>query len=167
MADALRWAGQAVVLVLMAAFVGWFASRPTIAYFPSDAAQIKLSFAHGSQRVAECRRLSVDEIAKLPPKDRRPNTCARERVPIRVQLLVDDAPIYDEVLQPTGLARDGPARVYRKFTIAPGRHEVVARLRDSARGDGFDHERRMIVELKPLQNLAIDFRSDHGTFGFR
>ncbi|MBL8699630.1 MAG: hypothetical protein JNK67_14725 [Alphaproteobacteria bacterium] len=167
MADAMRYAGQALVLALLAVAIGFFASRPTLEYFPVDAAQIKLSFAHGSQRVAECRRLSVEEIARLPAKDRRPNTCARERVPIRVQLLLDGRPIYDEVLQPTGLARDGPARVYRKFQVPPGRHEITARLRDSGRTEGFDHERKLEVELKPLQNLAVDYKSDHGTFDFR
>ncbi len=167
MADVVRYVGQAVFFASLAAGIGFLASRPTLEYFPSDSAQLKLSFAHGSQRVAECRRLSVAEIAKLPPRERRPNTCARERVPIRVQILVDDLPIYDEVLQPTGLANDGPARVYRKFRVPPGRHEITARLRDSARLDGFDHEQRITVELAALQNLAIDFRSDHGAFSFR
>lgn len=167
MIDALRYLAQAAVLALFALVIGFFASRPTLQYFPADSAQIKLSFAHGSQRVAECRRLSVEEIAKLAPKDRRPNTCARERVPIRVQLLLDGVPIYDEVLQPTGFARDGPARVYRKFSVPPGRHEITARLRDSGRIDGFDHERIMVVELSPLQNLAVDYKSDHGNFDFR
>ncbi|MBM3526359.1 MAG: hypothetical protein FJX57_25695 [Alphaproteobacteria bacterium] len=167
MTEALRWAGQAVVLAGVAVAIGVFASRPTLTYFPADAAQIKLSFAHGSQRVAECRRLTPEEIAKLPPRERRPNTCARERVPIRVQLLVDGRAIYDEVLQPTGLSRDGPARVYRKFMVPAGRHEITARLRDSGRAEGFDHERTAAVELRPLQNLAIDFKSDHGTFDFR
>ncbi len=167
MTDLVRYAGQAVVYAVLAVATGYFASRPALDYFPSDAAQLKLSFAHGSQRIVECRRLTVDEIAKLPPKERRPNNCARERVPIRVQLLLDEQPIYDEVLQPTGFSRDGPATVYRKFRVAPGRHEITARLRDSARVDGFDHESRFTVELAPRQNLAIDFKSDHGTFSFR
>lgn len=167
MIEALRWAGQAVVLAGVAAAIGFFASQPALTYFRADAAQIKLSFAHGSRRIEECRRLTPEEIAKLPPRERRPNTCARERVPIRVQLLVDGRAIYDEVLQPTGLSRDGPARVYRKFEVPAGRHEITARLRDSARAEGFDHERTTVVELRPLQNLAIDFKSDHGTFDFR
>jgi len=166
-AEIVRYLGQAGFFVTLAAGVGLLASRPMLEYFPADSAQIKLSFAHGSHRVAECRRLTVEEIAKLPPKERRPNTCARERLPIRVQILVDERPIYDAVLQPTGFARDGPARVYQKFRVPPGRHEITARLRDSDRHEGFDHEQRVTVELAPLQNLAIDFRSDHGAFSFR
>lgn len=167
MAEIVRYVGQAGLFMILAAGVGLLSSRPTVAYFPADSAQIKLSFAHGSQRVAECRRLTVEEIARLPPRERRPNTCARERLPIRVQLLLDERPIYDAVLQPTGLASDGPARVYQKFRVPPGRHEITARLRDSDRREGFDHEQRVTVDLAPLQNLAIDFRSDHGAFSFR
>jgi len=155
-----------MVFALLVAGIRFLASRSTVEYFPPDSAQLKLSFAHGSHRVAECRRLSVEEIAKLPPRERRPNRCARERVPIRVQILVDDLPIYDEVPQPTGLASDGPARVYRKFRVPPRRHEIIARRRDSAKLDGFDHDQRITVELAALQNLAIDFRSDHSAFSF-
>lgn len=163
----IRYIGQAVVYGAVAAGIGYFASNPWIEQFPSDSAQLKLSFAHGAQRKEECRRLTPEEIAKLPPNMRRPTTCGRERVPIRVQLVVDGKPIYDEILKPTGLAGDGPARVYQKFVVPPGRREIVARLRDSTRTEGFDYERRHTVELEPLQSLAIDFRADQGTFVFR
>ncbi len=84
-----------------------------------------------------------------------------------MQLLLGDTVIYDEVLAPTGLSHDGPARVYRKFQVPPGKREITARLRDTARTEGFDYERRMSIELAPQQNLAVDFRSDLGTFVIR
>lgn len=158
--------GQAIAWALMMAVVGYFAAYPRIAYFPANAAQIKLSFAHGAQRKEECRRLTSEEIAKLPPNERRPNTCGRERLPIRIQLELDQKPLYDAVLEPTGLSRDGPARVYEKFSIAPGQHEIVARLRDSARSAGFDYERREVITLGARQSLAVEFKGDQGTFTF-
>lgn len=162
-----RILGQVVAWALLMALIGYFAARPRITFFSPSAAQIKLSFAHGAQRKEECRRLSSEEIAKLPPSERRPNTCGRERVPIHIQLELDGQPLYDAVLEPTGLSRDGPARVYRKFAVTPGRHEIVARLSDSARSAGFDYERRADIVLAPLQSLAIEFKSDQGTFTFR
>ena len=159
-----KYAGQAVVYGLIALGIGYFSNRPILAHFPADKAQIKISFTHGANRVEECRRLTTEEIAKLPPRERRPHTCGRERLPVRVQLLVDGVPIYDEIVQPSGLSRDGPAHVYRKFAVDPGRHEITARLRDSDRTEGFDYERHVSLELAPLQNLAIDFRGDQGTF---
>jgi hypothetical protein len=167
MPDGSRYAGQILFYGALMALIGYLSSRPLLSNFPLQSAQIKLSFAHGAERIAECRRLTYQEIAKLPPNERRPNTCGRERLPIRIQVLLDHASIYDAVLEPTGLSSDGPARVYQKFSVPPGRHEITARLRDSRRAEGFDYETHAIVDLKPLQNLAIDFKRDQGAFSFR
>ncbi len=48
--------------------------------------------------------------------------------------------------------------------MAPGRHLVTARLRDSRRQEGFDYEHEQSVELSAGQNLVIDFRADTGGF---
>lgn len=167
MNDPVRLVGQALFYLLFAALIGYFASKPLYRYFPEDRAQIKLSFVHGAARSEDCRRLTSQEIAKLPPNERRPNTCARERIPARIQIVVDDRMLYDAVLQPTGIANDGPMRTYQKFVVAPGQHTITARLRDSKRAEGFDYENTMRVDLKPLQNLAVDFKADSGGFTFR
>jgi hypothetical protein len=167
MADAARYGLQALFYLAFAVVVGWFASRPVYEQFPAGQAQIKLSFAHGAERREACRRLTPKEIASLPPNERRPNDCARERLPIQVELTLDDAVIYEAALQPTGLAGDGPARTYEKFIVPPGRHVVTARLRDSDRTEGFDYERTVDVELVPQQSLAIDFKADAGGFVLR
>lgn len=167
MRERLRWAGQTVFFVAVAAMVGLFATWPSYRQFPEDQAQIKLSLSHGAQRVEACRRLTAEEIAKLPPAERRPNTCARERLPIHVQLLVDGELVFDEVVAPGGLAGDGPARIYRKLVVAPGQRELVARLKDSDRPGEFDYEMRAEVTLVPQQSLAVDFRADAGGFVLR
>lgn len=167
MRERLRWVGQAVFFGVTAAVVGLFASWPSYRQFPEEMAQIKLSLSHGAQRVEACRKLTAEEIARLPPQARRPNTCARERLPIHVQLLVDGEPVFDEVVAPGGLAGDGPARIYRKLLVAPGQRALVARLKDSDRADAFDYEMRTEVTLEPQQSLAIDFRADAGGFVLR
>ena len=167
MVKVLQYAGQAVVYAAVAVLIGYFASRPLYQQFPDGQAQIKLSFAHGAARVRDCRRLTPQEIAKLPPNERRPNTCDRARVTVRVQLDLDGKIIYDADLPPTGLAGDGPARVYRKFAVPPGRHVLIARLRDGRDTAGFNYETRQEIELAPGQNLAVDFKSDIGGFIFQ
>jgi hypothetical protein len=167
MPELTRVLGQGLVYLLAAAVTGYLASRPIYHQVPADMAQIKMSLSHGAERVAECRRLSAEEIAKLPPAQRRPHTCERQRVPIRVQLVVDDAVVYDEELMPSGLSGDGPARTYQKFLVPAGPHRITARLRDSRQDDGFNHETTRLVELSPWQNLAIDFKPDAGGFLFR
>lgn len=167
MADIVRYSGQFLVFLAIAAFIGYFSNRPTYQHFPNNKAQIKLSFAHGAARKVNCRKLTSKEIAKLPPKERRPNTCTRERIPLYVQLLLDGKLLYDEHLIATGLSRDGPARTYKKIAVATGSHTITARLRDTKRTSGFDYESTQRVTLKPFQNLAIDFKADAGGFMFR
>ena len=167
MPNPLQLAGQIVFFAAVAAFTGYFASNPVYNRFPEGVAQIKLSFAHGANRKVECRRLTSKEIAKLPANERRPNTCARERIAIHVQIEVDGTVLYDDELQPTGLSRDGAAMTYRKFRVPAGPHTLVARLRDTKRAEGFDYEATHQVTLRPWQNLAVDFKADTGGFSFR
>ncbi|HXZ16121.1 MAG TPA: hypothetical protein VEH77_09160 [Roseiarcus sp.] len=167
MPSAWSFAGQAVVLAAAAAFVGAFAAHPVYRQVPEGDAQIKLALQHAGARVEDCRRLSAEELAKLPTAERRPNTCSRERVPLVIELDVDGRPIYEDVLPPTGLSRDGASRTYQKFLVPAGPHMIEARLRDSKRLSGFDYEKRVEAELKPWQNLAIDFNAEKGGFLFR
>jgi hypothetical protein len=159
--------GQGAFYVAAAAVTGYLAAHPIYHQVPEGEAQIKLALQHGGARVADCRRATSQELAKLPSAERRPNDCARERVPIVIALSVDGRSIYDDVLQPTGLSRDGASRTYRKFLVPAGRHVIVARLRDSKRNVGFDYEKRLEADLKPWQNLAIDFNAEQGGFLFR
>jgi hypothetical protein len=166
MAEPLRYLGQVVAYALLGLGIGYFSSRPAYTHFPPDRALIKLSLSHGAKK-EECRRRTAEELAKLAPNMRRPMACARERLPVTVELLIDGKPLYQAVLPPTGLAGDGPARTYQRFAVSPGRHELVARLRDSDRTEGFDYERTMAVDLEPEQSLAIDFRAESGGFVLR
>lgn len=167
MPSPLQWAGQVLFYAAAALVTAGFATRPVYRQFPPDHAQIKISFAHGGARQANCRRLTAEEIAKLPPRERRPNDCARGRVPLHFELLLNDEPLFRSELQPTGVASDGPARIYEKVAVPAGRYRIVARLADSGRAEGFDWENRVEVDLVPLQNLAIDFAPDRGGFLFR
>lgn len=167
MPNAFQYAGQVVFFTAAAALTGYFSTAPVYQQMPRDAAQIKLSFAHGAQRQKACRRLTTREIAALPPSERRPNTCDRERKPVEIELELDGNLIYEAKLAPTGLSRDGPSRTYRKFTVPTGAHTIVARLRDSGRTDGYDYISEYEANLTPWQNLAIDFKADAGGFIFR
>lgn len=162
----LRYLGQAVVLAIGAAIVAYFSIQPSYEAFPADRAQIKLSFAHVGKPKGECRRLSREELAALPPNMRRPTKCPRERLPLKLELEVDGQVLFAGVLEPTGIAKDLPSRVYEKIEIAPGAHLVIARLRDSAREEGFDYVREAEVTLAPREILVIDFMADRGGFLF-
>ena len=162
-----RYAGQALLYAAFATAIGAFASWPTYHQVPKDSAQIKLSFNHSGARAEDCRKLTSEELSKLPSNKRRPSNCSRERLPFTVQLIIDGTPIYEAVLKPGGLSGDGQAQTYEKFIVTAGRHIILARLRDSKRAEGFDYESRFEAELAPWQNLAIDFKAEQGGFLFR
>ena len=162
MSEALRWLGRALVLALIMLVVGVFADTPAYTGFPADQALIRLSFSHGGAR--DCRERTPEELRALPPNMRAPLVCARERLPLRVELDLDGVRLFHADLPPSGLRGDGPARVYEGFRVPPGHYTLTARLRDSDRAAGFDWQREVEVDLEPRQNLVIEFKSEAGGF---
>lgn len=165
-----RPAARAVALFLlllaMTAGTAALSDRPRHRLIPEGSGVVTLTFTHGAERRAECRRLTPDEIARLPPNMRRPADCPRGRLPVLVELEFDGHLVYGAALPPAGLAGDGPSHVYRRFVLPAGSHDIAVRLRDTARAEGFDHARRERIALAPGQHLVIDFRPDTG-FVFR
>jgi hypothetical protein len=164
---AVRTAAQFIVIAALFAGVAALSDWPTYGQIPKETGVVILTFVHGADRKGECRRLTPEEIAKLPPNMRRVQDCPRGRRALYVELDVDGSKVYQASLPPTGIAGDGPSRVYQRFVLPAGQHDVAVRLRDTARADGFDHERRDRVELAPDQMLVIDYRPESGSFIFR
>jgi hypothetical protein len=167
MTRALRLVGQFVAIAALFAAVAAFADWPVYRQTPPGTGVVMLSFVHGASRQAECRRLTPQEIAKLPPNMRRVQDCPRGRRPLYVELDVGDRVAFRAALAPTGIAGDGPSRIYQRFVLPAGRYDVAVRMRDTARSDGFDHERKGSIALAPDQMFVIDFRSESGGFIFR
>lgn len=162
-----RLAGQFVVIVALFAGVAALSDWPGYSQIARGSGVVMLTFVHGADRKGECRRLTPEEIAKLPPNMRRVLDCPRGRRAIYVELDIDGHETYRASLAPTGIAGDGPSRVYQRFVLPAGKHDVAVRMRDTARSDGFDHERRESVELSADQMLVIDYRPESGSFIFR
>jgi len=162
----LRYVGQAIAYAAFAALLWFFATAPTYSPIKPDAAMIKLSFIHVGQRKVECRKMSPDEIARLPPNMRLTLDCPRERLPVLVELELDGKLLLRHELIASGLSHDRASSIYEKFVVPSGRHQVTARLRDSARTEGFDYTRSTDVELKPRQNFVVDFHAESGGFIF-
>jgi len=160
MTQIVRRTGQFVVILALFAAVSSFAAWPVYRQIPQGSAVVVLT-------LVACRRLTSQEIAKLPPNMRRALDCPRERRPVYVELDLGGHNIYRASLAPTGIAGDGPSRVYHRFVVPAGEHSIAVRMRDSARADGFDYERQGRISLAPDQLFVIDFRSDSGEFVFR
>lgn len=164
---ALRIAAQFVVIAALFAGVAALSDWPAYSQIPKNTGVVMLTFVHGADRKGECRRLTPEEIARLAPNMRRVQDCPRGRRPIYVELDVDGRSVFKASLAPTGIAGDGPSRVYQRFVLPAGKHDLAVRMRDTARAEGFDHERRDSVELSADQMLVIDYRPESGSFVFR
>lgn len=150
-----RVIGQVVLYGLFAAALGYFSTSPTYTHLAPDRALVKVSFTHTAQRIGKCRRRTDEELAQLPPNMRIREECPRERAPTRIELEMDGELLYSDVLQPSGLSRDGATSVYRRFAVPAGRHRFEARLSDVASGE-FNYEREESLELAPAQILLVD-----------
>lgn len=162
----LRHALQFIIILALFAAVAAFSNWPPYRQLEPDQAVIMLSFVYGAGR-AECRKLTPAEIAKLPPNMRRTQECQRGRRPIHVEFDLNGRNVFDKTLLPTGIAGDGPSKVYERFRVPAGEHTLTVRMRDSDRTEGFDYERTGKVKLASEQMLVIDFQSHNHEFVFR
>jgi hypothetical protein len=162
-----KYAGQALVLCAIGAFIAYFANAPAYQNFPAGDALIKLTFVHGGAHVGGCRERTVEELDDLAPNMRRPLICPRERLPVLVELDVDGTPVHRELVAASGLHSDGPAVYYESFPVPAGSHRIDVRLRDSDREEGFDYVAATDVMLAPAQLFVVQFRSEAGGFLFQ
>lgn len=162
-----RYFLQAVFYLAFVVFIGYFATAPSYNPVPAGSATVALSFSHATKPAGACRRLSDEELARLPPNMRAPLDCPRKRLPIRVELEIDGTRHVRRKLGASGFSNDRAASFYQKIAVAPGRHRLVVRLRDTARAEGFDYEREAEIDLRPGQQFVIDFHADNGGFVFR
>ena len=163
----LKWGGQAVIYAGMALWLGYFANRPVYTHLDPDQALIKLSILHSAQRKGECRRRTKEELEALNPNMRKPLDCPRERLPIHLEVLLDGDLIYDEILQPAGLSKGSQTRAYQRLPAQPGVHELIVRMVDSARTEGYDYRVAAKIRLEAGLIFVIDFRAETGGFILR
>lgn len=167
MASGLRILLQIIAYAAFAAVTGYLSASPAYDYADAGNATVKLSLSHAADRVKPCVRLTPEQIAALAPNMRRPERCERERLPLTVELQIDDETVARIVAAPSGLWNDGPASIYERFEVPPGPHRVVARLRDSKRADGWDYVHAQDVMLPAGRYFTITFRAESGGFSFR
>lgn len=155
-----------LVTLALTAVTAVFSAWPTHRPIPPGTAVLKVSLSHAGDRSAACRELTAAELARLPPNMRQARVCERRRPPLYIELDIDGTTVLSAILPPGGIAGDGPSRLYRRFVLPSGEHEIAVRLRDTPRADGFDHAAARRIALVPAQSLAIDFRPGEGGFVF-
>ena len=161
------WTGQALLFAAFALVIGVFSRWPVYHHLGPDQAVIKVSFAHTGKPVSDCRPLSAEELAKLPPHMRAPMRCPRERSPVTMEVDIDGQAVLRRTANPSGLSRDGASSMYQRVQVAAGEQRIAVRMKDDVRHPGFTHQREATVKLKPAQILVIDFDAEQGGITLR
>lgn len=148
---------EILAYALFALVVGLLSVWPRYEPLNDGRAIISLVFSHASERVGECRRISQEELNKLPPNMRKPSECPRERHPVRVELRSGTAVLYSETALPSGIWSDGKANIYQRIEIATGVHELFIGMNDSGGDAAFDFETSREIEILSGRNIVIEF----------
>jgi hypothetical protein len=163
----LRMPLRALAYGLFAAAASVFSAWPVFELIKPGEAVISLTFSHAGQRLGECRRLSQEELNRLPPNMRKPADCPRERRPVAVVFQIDDAIVYQHAAPPSGMWNDGESTIYARFPVSEGEHVLSIGMTDSGRGEGFDYALERRVVLRPEQHVVVEFDGERKVFVIR
>ena len=158
---------QLLAYAAFAVGIGYFSVAPRYEYVAAKSAVVTLSLSHATNRIEPCVRLTPEEVAALAPNMRRAEKCERARLPLRVEIELDETLLLATEALPSGVWGDGPASIYQKFDLPPGEYRLGVRLRDSDRTDGWDYTYTEDVSLAAGRYLTITFRAENEGFEFR
>lgn len=165
MTRVVRLISQLLLYGTFAVLLAYLSVRPTYQYAAPDTAVLKMALSHATERIVPCVQLTPEEIAAQ--SDSRPAMCERGRWPLTIELEIDGVSIASFSAQPSGIWRDGPASVYERYDVAPGRHRVSARIRDTGREQGWDYTFSDEVDFVAGRYSTLTFRAETGGFSFR
>ena len=178
MIRAFQYMGQVAAYGGFIIFIGYLSAAPVYVRLQPDQAQIKLSFSHAGKPVSECRERSDEELARLAPNMRIRKVCPRERSSVAVVLEMDNKLLYSDILQPSGLKKDGTSTTYKKFTVKAGKYKIKIKLKDDFQKsatindvsklgvDDFNYTSFKQVNLGPGKIMVIDFNKEADGFVF-
>lgn len=158
----LRYLLQTFNYTVFMALIWYFATSPSVRVIEDDEAMITVAFGHAGETRAECRKLSQEELMKLPPNMRKPEDCPRERSPIIIEAKLDGEIIYSKTFLPPGIFNDGSVNIYYNSKVPAGKHTFEIKMDDSVRKQGFNHQLTQDINIQPAQILLIEFDSLKG-----
>jgi len=152
-----RYLLQAVNYTIFMALIWYFATSPSVQVIEDDEAMITVAFPHAGETRAECRKLSQEELMKLPPNMRKPEDCPRERSPIVIEAKLDGDVIYSRTFLPPGIFNDGSVNIYYNSKVPAGEHKFEIKMDDSVRKEGFNYTLEQDISIDPQQILLVEF----------
>ncbi len=157
-----RYLLQAINYTVFMALVWYFSMAPPVNVIAEGESLITIAFAHAGEIREPCRKLSQEELMKLPPNMRKPEECPRERSPVIIEARLDGEIIYNITKQPPGIFNDGSVDVYYSRKIPAGKHLFEIKMDDSVRKQGFNYNFEQYINIKPTHILLVEFDSLKG-----
>lgn len=160
----MRYPLQALNYAVFMGLVWYFSILPPYNQLEPDQAMITFTMSHVGKHVTECKKMSYEELMKLPPNMRKPMDCPRERSPIIMELKLDDKVVYSKTANPVGLYKDQGIDVYENIRVPAGKHRLIVWMNDDVKVEGPTYRKEQEVEIKPEQHMIVQFESKFNNF---
>ena len=137
--------GALVALLALALTVA--GSHGTLGAFAAPDAMVRVAWSARPERVETCRRVSDEELAKLPVHMRRRLVCEGTTARYALEVTRDGARILADTVRGGGMRHDREVYVSRELRLAPGPSRLVVRfvrLDSSATGDEDESAERAV-----------------------
>lgn len=171
-------------LLLPAIFILFLSERPTYSLYDKDVSLIKFTIKYPSKHESKGRELTEKETETKLKHMRKTNSpfaqirmeYERERLPVYVEVDLDNENVLSKTYYPTGLRKDGPTFAYEEIPVTPGQHEIKIRMRDVDIEEAVKHIKEKeepilsgytfekIVNLKAGEITVIDFDREDKIF---
>ncbi len=148
--------GVGVLLAGLSAFVTWAASDAPYRG-PSQTPELYVSFSHLGEPLEEARRLTDEELERLPVHMRAETGSGGSRAPVRLRLSIDGDVLLEREYRPRGLRRDGPSTALENLELPEGTYRVHVRINDTADPDAWPFEWEETFELSPGDRRVVLF----------
>ncbi|MEK6589282.1 MAG: hydrogenase iron-sulfur subunit [Nitrospinota bacterium] len=160
-------------IVLSSLLILFLSTKPIYPFYSKDISLIKFTFKHRSKHSGDCKELAKEDTKSKLKHMRKTNSpfakmrmdCSkRERLPIYVEMDLDNKNILSKSFYPTGLRGDGSTFAYEEIPIKSGIHEVKIKMRDSKKEGPFDYIFEKKIDLKGGMITVFDFDKVNNKF---
>ncbi|MCW8962861.1 MAG: hypothetical protein OQL16_03615 [Gammaproteobacteria bacterium] len=160
----LRYTLQVFNYTLFMAIVWYFSIQPPYRQLEEGQAVVTLSFSHAAELREACRRMSQEELLKLPPNMRLPTSCPRERSPVTVELFLDKKLMTRQVVEAPGLHQDQGIDMFHRIKVPAGDHKLRVSMNDDVKVEGPTYRFEKDITLQPEEQVLVDFNANSGGF---
>lgn len=155
-----------ILLAIPAVITLVFSDYPYSFYSQKDS-MLMFSFKHSGKHIAEEKKLTQEELMKLPAHMRVRSAKAGKRYPVYAVVEIDGKKVISNSYTAGGLKSEGSAYAYEKIIVMPGVHKVKIKMSDTDSRDQFDYAYEQELEFKPSRQICIDFSNATRSFFIR